>query len=73
MKIKEIIQPVLTVKEHEMLGKAEHIHEDPNIHTKPEVQRMILRLMKMGLMRQLRGDVTTYEVTEKGQHVLSGK
>jgi len=71
MKIVDIIQPVLTVREHEMLSKAGRIHEDPDIHTKPDRMRMIVRLMKMGLLRQNRtAEVTTYEVTEKGKAVL---
>lgn len=68
------IEPILTVKEHEVLQKAEHIHEDPNLHTHPELQRRIARLMKMGLIRQNRtNEQVTYERTEKGEEVASGK
>lgn len=79
MKIFDIIQPVLSVKEHELLKRASRIHEDPEIHTNPERQRMIFRLMRMGLLRQIRGDSmrsllpgkdTRYEVTEKGKVLL---
>jgi hypothetical protein len=76
MKLSDLkdIQPILTVKEHEMLLKAEHIHEDPNVHTHPELQRRIARLMKMGLLRQNRtSEAITYERTEKGEELANGK
>ena len=68
------IQPVLSVKEHEMLLKAEHIHEDPNIHTHPDLQRRLARLMTMGLVRRIRTDSSaTYERTEKGEELAGNK
>lgn len=68
MKVGEIIQPILTVKEFDMLKSAKRIHEDPNIHTDPGRMRTVMRLMKMGLLKQIRdSDVTRYEVTEKGK------
>ena len=71
MKIREIIQPVLSVKEHELLSRAETIHQDPEIHTNPDRMRIIVRLMKMGLLRQLRSSSDVkYEVTEKGKNLL---
>jgi hypothetical protein len=71
MKIKEIIQPVLTVKEHELLSRVETIHQDPEIHTNPNMMRMIIRLMKMGLLRQNRSSSEIkYEITEKCKNLL---
>jgi len=66
MKLQDI-QPILTSKEHSLLLRAESIHEDPNIHTNPDLQRSILRLMRMGLLSQVRGETTTYKITEKGR------
>lgn len=71
MKVTELIQPVLTLKELELLRGASKLHEDPELHLHPERQRLIFRLMKMGLLRQLRTDsLTKYELTEKGRFVL---
>jgi hypothetical protein len=61
------IQPILTVKERDLLKRASHFHEDPEIYTNPERMRMITRLMKMGLLRRLREPNVHYEVTEKGE------
>lgn len=71
MKVGEIIQPILTVKEYDTLKGAGRIHEDPTLHTDPERMRRLARLMNMGLLRQIRDpDVTRYEVTEKGKVLL---
>jgi len=73
MKLKDLknIQPILTIKEFELLKNAGRIHEDPTTHTNPEQMRHITRLMKMGLLRQIRDpDVTRYEATEKGNVLL---
>jgi hypothetical protein len=72
MKLSEIaqnIQPLLTVKERDLLKRAHKIHEDPNLHTHPEQQRLITRLMKMGLLRMFHDPNVHYEVREKGKEL----
>jgi predicted transcriptional regulator len=65
------IQPILTIKEFELLKNAGRIHDDPNTHINPEQMRHIARLMKMGLLRQIRdSDEIRYEATEKGKVLL---
>lgn len=65
------IQPILTIKEFELLKNAGRIHKDPTTHTNPEQMRHITRLMKMDLLKQIRDtDVTRYEPTEKGNVLL---
>ena len=70
MKLSDLknIQPILTGEEFELLKKAGHIHEDPNIYINPDRMRMVTRLMKMGLLQQIRDpNVIKYQVTEKGK------
>jgi len=72
MKLSDIknIEPVLTVKEHEVLTKAEHLHEDPHVYTHPKLQSRIRRLIMLGLIRKQQG-ADIYERTEKGEALLS--
>ncbi len=72
MKLQDI-QPMLTVKEQEMLSKADHIHEDPKLHTDPSKMNTVTRLMRLGLLKQLREPEIHYEVTPKGRAVLNQK
>lgn len=67
MKVHDIIQPILTHRELELLQRVERVHEDPSIHTNPDLRRQITRLMKMGLVRMLHDRDVHYEVTDKGQ------
>jgi DNA-binding MarR family transcriptional regulator len=73
MKLKDLkdIEPVLTIKQFELLKNVGRIHEDPTTYTKPEQMKHITRLIKLGLIKQIRDpDVTKYEATEKGKALL---
>jgi len=66
------ITPSLTRSEEQLLVGAHKVHEDPNFHTSPEKQRMMARLMKLGLVRAFHTPDIHFELTDQGQRVLVG-
>ena len=72
MKLSDLktIEPMLSVKEYDLLKRADTLHQDSNIHIDPSKKTMIDRLIKLGYMKRLRGDVEQYEVTDRGKELI---
>jgi len=69
VKVQEIVQPTITPDEVDLIQRAEQLHDDPNLPINPKLQAQVHRLVKLGFLRQLRGDNLRYEPTEKGKAV----
>ena len=65
------IKPIVTLGELQLLHRADKIHEDPNLPINPDLQHSLSHLMKMGLLRMIRGDQAHYELTERGTALIN--